>query len=85
MEAKYMVEEIVEPVEVELPDPALSLTSKLIHNNQRTESGTLTELQKEIKRYEACANPGRDADVLSFWRLYQGFYLNLLALQSGYK
>ena len=57
MEAKYMVEEVVEPV-VELPDPALSPTSKLIHNNQRTESGTLTELQKEIERYEACTYPG---------------------------
>ena len=34
MEAKYMVEEVVEPVEVQLPDPALSPTSKLIHNNE---------------------------------------------------
>ena len=34
MEAKYMAEEIAEPVEVDLPDPALSPTSKLIHNNE---------------------------------------------------
>ena len=60
MEAKYMAEEIAEPVEVDLPDPALSPTSKLIHNNKRMETDALSPLQQEIKRYESCVNPGRD-------------------------
>ena len=77
MEAKYMPQLDVEAVEVDLPNPALSPTSKLLHNNQRNESGTLTELQQELKRYDACTNPGRDADVLSFWRLYQADLPNL--------
>ena len=72
-----MVEEVVEPVEVQLPDPALSPTSKLIHNNKRTEIGVLSTLQQEIKRYELCVNPGREADVLDFWRLYQAELPNL--------
>ena len=63
MEAKYMVhQEIAVSDEVDLPDPALSPTSKLLHNTQRTDVGTLSELQQEMKRYEACPNPGRDAD-----------------------
>ena len=77
MEARYMVQESVEPEEVELPDPALSPTSKLIHNNKRTEIGTLSVLQQEIKRYELSVNPGRAADVLDFWRLFQGELPNL--------
>ena len=77
MEAKYMPQVYEEAVEVDLPDPALSPTSKLIHNNQRNESGNLSELQKELKRYDACINPGRDADVLSFWRFYQSELPNL--------
>ena len=66
MEQKYMPQPDLEAVEVDLPNPALSPTSKLIHNSQRNEIGTLSELQQEFKRYEACTNPGRDADVLSF-------------------
>ena len=58
MEAKYMPQLDVEAVEVDLPNPALSPTSKLLHNNQRNESGTLTELQQELKRYDAYTNPG---------------------------
>ena len=77
MEAKYMEQVVAEPVEVDLPDPALSPTSKLLQNNKRTEVGTLTELQQEIKRYEACSNPGRDANVLDFWKLYQADLPNL--------
>ena len=77
MEQKYMTQPDLEDVEVDLPNPALSPTSKLIHNNQRNEIGTLSELQQELKRYEACTNPGRDADVLSFWRLYQADLPNL--------
>ena len=72
-----MVQEAVEPEEVELPDPTLSPTSKLLHNNKRTEIGTLSVLQQEIKRYELCVNPGRAADVLDFWRLFQGELPNL--------
>ena len=78
MEARYMVpDEAGEPVEVELPDPSLSPTSKLIHNNRRTEVGVLSELQQEIKRYELCMNPGRDADVLAFWKLFAADLPNL--------
>ena len=70
-------DEAGEPVEVELPDPSLSPTSKLIHNNRRTEVGVLSELQQEIKRYELCMNPGRDADVLAFWKLFAADLPNL--------
>ena len=77
MEQKYMVQLEPEEVEVELPNPALSPTSKLIHNNQRTDVGTLSVLQMEMKRYEACTNPGRDADVLSFWKLFEADLPNL--------
>ena len=47
------------------------LGSPFQRDTQRTDVGTLSELQQEMKRYEACPNPGRDADILSFWKLYE--------------
>ena len=34
-------------------------------------------MQQEIKRYELCMNPGRDADVLAFWKLFAADLPNL--------
>ena len=45
--------------------------------SQRIKTCTLSDLQQEFKRYEACTNRGKDADVLSFWRLYLADLPNL--------
>ena len=69
MEAKYLGQQEVDALEVDLPNPSLSPTSKLIYNSERGEDSRLTSLQLEMKKYEACPNPGRNADVLAFWKL----------------
>ena len=69
MEAKYLGQQEVDALEVDLPNPSLSPTSKLIFNSQRDEVGRLSGLEQEMRRYEACSNPGRNADVLAFWKL----------------
>ena len=71
MEAKYLARQDTDALEVDLPNPSLSPTSKLIFNSQRDDVGRLSELEQEMRRYEACPNPGRNADVLAFWKLNQ--------------
>ena len=61
-----------EGFEVELPNPDLYPTSKLIFNGQReTDLGGVSDLEREMRGYEACPNPGRNADVLAFCKLNQ--------------
>ena len=48
------------------------LISKLIFNGQReTDLGGVSDLEREMRGYEACPNPGRNADVLAFCKLNQ--------------
>ena len=71
MEAKYLAHQDTDALEVDLPNPTLSPTSKLIFNSQRDDLGRLSDLEQEMRRYEACPNPGRNADILAFWKLNQ--------------
>ena len=71
MEPTYLGQQVDEALEVDLPNPALSPTSKLLFNSKRDEGGAVSDLEREMRGYEACSNPGRNADVLAFWKLNQ--------------
>ena len=71
MEMKYLGNRGAQEVEVELPNPSLSPTSKLIFNSQRESVDRSTPFQQEQRRYEDLPNPGRNADVMAFWKLHE--------------
>ena len=77
MKAKYLGEddvEAAEAVEVDLPNASLSPTSKLLFNSQREEQVRVSGLEQEMRRYEASGNPGRNVDVLDFWKQNQDVF-----------
>ena len=71
MEGKYLDQQGDDTLEVDLPNPSLSPTSKLIFNSERGEVGRLTGLEQEMRKYETLPNPGRNVDVLAFWKLHE--------------
>ena len=71
MELKYLRNSGAEDVEVELPNPSLSPTSKLLFNSQREGVTRLTPFEQEQRRYEDLPNPGRNANVMAFWALHE--------------
>ena len=77
MKAKYLGEddvEAAEAVEVDLPNASLSPTSKLLFNSQREEQVRVSGLEQEMRRYEASGSPGRNVDVLDFWKQNQDVF-----------
>ena len=83
MKAKYLGEddvEAAEAVEVDLPNASLSPTSKLLFNSQREEQVRVSGLEQEMRRYEASGNPGRNVDVLDFWKQNQDVFPLVLSI-----
>ena len=52
----------------------MSPTSKLLFNSQREEQVRVSALEQEMRRYEASGNPGRNVDVLDFWKQNQDVF-----------
>ena len=58
MKAKYLGEDDVEAAE----------------QSQREEQVRVSGLEQEMRRYEASGNPGRNVDVLDFWKQNQDVF-----------
>ena len=45
-----------------------------LFNSQREEQVRVSGLEQEMRRYEASGNPGRNVDVLDFWKQNQDVF-----------